>query len=229
MTVNFERWGRAAGIGFVVAFVAAFIVYGEPPKVNATSDDIVSFFDGDRGRILTSMIIFGVAFLLLLYFVGAIANALREAGQGWLAATTIAMGATFVALQAMTGAIAGTLSLNIAAAGDTGTITSLNTLLSSVDVISAFPLAGFILAASMGLSRAGILAGWHAWLGLLATGLVILHGTNWATSGFWSPTGGYLWVTIIAALGWTLITSWALYAKAPVGERAPETASARPA
>ncbi len=228
-SVNLERWGRAAGIGFVVAFIAAFIVYGEPPKVNASSDDIISFFDGDRSRILASMIVFGVAFFLLLYFVGAIANALREGGQGWLAASTIAMGATFVALQAVTGAIAGGLALNIASIGDEGAVTSLNTMLTSVDVISAFPFAGLVLAASIGLSRAGILAGWYAWLGVIAAILVVLHGTNWATSGFWSGTGGYLFVTIIAGLGWTLITSAALYSKATATERAPETASARPA
>jgi hypothetical protein len=54
--------------------------------------------------------------------------------------------------------------------------------------------------------------------------LVLLHGTNWATSGFWSPTGGYLFITVIAGLGWTLITSVLLYTKVPVTAAAPERA-----
>jgi hypothetical protein len=227
-SVNLERWGRAAGMGFVVTLIIGFIVMGNPPKVNDASDDIVSFFTDHRGRILAASIIFPVAFVLFVYFIGTIANALREAGQGWLAAVTIGAGAIWVALQAMIGAIVGGLALNIADKADAGVVTALNTLVNSVDVISAYAFAGMALAATIGLSRAGIMAGWYPLVGAVASVLVALHGTNWATSGFWSATGGYLWVTIIAGLGWTLITSAILYSKATVGERAPETAAARP-
>jgi len=227
-TMSLERLGRASGIGFVVLFIVAIITYGTPPKVNDSAAEITSFFDGDRGRILISLVIFGIAFVLLLLFIGAIAYALSEAGQGWWAAATITTGATFVAIQAVTGAIAGALALNIAGIGDEGAVTSLNTLLSTADVTSAYPLAGLILIASVGLTRAGVLAPWYSWLGLLAATLVFLHGTNFATSGIWSATGGYFFVTVIAGLGWTLITSWMLYTRATVTERLPETAAARP-
>jgi hypothetical protein len=224
-SVNWERWARASGIGFVVLFVVAFIILGEPPKVNASTDDIVSFFDGDRGRVLTSMIVFGIAFILLLWFVGAIANALREAGEGRLGATTIAMGATFVGLQAIIGAIAGGLALNIAATGDAGVVQALNTLTGSVDLIAAYPFAGLIAAATIGFTRLRLLPYWYGYVGLAAAVLVLLHGTNWATSGFWSASGGYLWITIIAGLGWTLITSVLLYMHAPATAAAPERAA----
>jgi len=213
--VNWERWARATGIGFVVLFVVAFAIYGNPPKVNGSATDIVSFFDGHRGRVLTSMIIFGIAFLLLLWFIGTIANILREAGEGRIAATTIAAGGAFVGIQAVCGAIAGGLALNIAGIGDEGIVRALNTLLSTGQVISAYPLALIILFVSTGLSRAQIVtADWHRYLGLLASVLVLLYGTTWATTGFWSATGGYLWIMIVAFIGWTLITSWLLYARA---------------
>jgi hypothetical protein len=192
-SMNWERIARATGIGFVVMFIAAFIVYGEPPKVNDSGEDI--------------------------------ASTLREAGKGGWAATTIAAGAVFVGLQAVTGAIAGGLALNIAAAGDDGILVGLNTVLSTVDVISAYALALFIFAATIGLTRAGLVAGWYGWLGLVAGALVLLHGTNWSTSGFWSPTGGYLWVTIIAGLGWIVVTSVLLYLRTTAGERSLETAA----
>jgi hypothetical protein len=222
--VNWERWVRLTGIGFVVTFIVAFIVYGDPPKVNDSAAQIASFFDGDRNRVLTAMILFGVAFSLLVVFIAAIASTLREAGRGGWGALTIAAGAVFVALQAVTGAIAGALALNIAAAGDEGVITGLNTVLSTVDVIGGYPLAVLILGATIGLSRAAITPAWYAWVGLLAGVLVLLHGTNWATSGFWSATGGYLWVTVIAGLGWMLITSVLLYT-ATATVRAPERAA----
>ena len=125
--------------------------------MNDSTDEIVSFFDGDRGRVLTSMIVFGIAFILLIWFVGVIANALREAGEGRLGATTIAMGATFVSLQAVIGAIAGGLALNIAATGDAGVVQALNTLTGSVDLIAAYPFAGLIAAATVGFTRLRLL------------------------------------------------------------------------
>ncbi|TMK80499.1 MAG: hypothetical protein E6G45_00050 [Actinobacteria bacterium] len=226
--VNWERWARAAGIEFVVLFIVAFAIYGNPPKVNGNAADIISFFDGHRGRVLTGMIVFGIAFLLLLWFIGAIANILREAGEGRIAATTIGMGAVFVGVQAVGGAIAGGLALNIAGIGDEGIVRALNTLLSSSELISAYPLAGLILFVSIGLNRARILADWYCYMGVAASVLVLLHGTNWATSGFWSATGGYLWITLIAWIGWTVVTSGLLYTHATAAAKAPETAAARP-
>ena len=227
-SVNWERVARGAGVGFVVALIAAFIVMGEQPKVGDSAQQIVSFYDGDRGRVLTGLVIFAIAFVLLLWFVGAVANALREAGEGRLAATTIAFAAVFVGIQAVSGATIGALSLNVAATGDEGVVRALNTLAWSTDVIAAFPLAGVIAAASVGLMRSGILPGWYGLVGIAAAMLAVLHGTNWSTGGFWSPSGGYLWVTIIAALAWALITSILLYAAAPTAERAPGRAPATP-
>ena len=225
---NWERWSRAAGIGFVVTYVIGFIVLGDPPKVNASANDVVDFFDGDRSRVLTAMVIFGIAFALLLFFIGAISNVLREAGQSWFAATTLAAGTTFVALQAGIGAVAGGLSLSIARIGDVGVVTSLNVLTGSIDVMGAFPLAFFIFLASVGLVRAGVLPGWHVWFGTIAAIVVLLHGTNWSRSGFWSATGGYLWLTIGAGIVWAAVTSWLLYARAPAVEETTQAAAARP-
>lgn len=218
-TVNWERWAPVTGIAFVVMFIGSFIVYGESPKVNDSAEEIASFFDGDRGRVLTAMVLFGIAFMLLVVFIGVVASTLREAGMGGWAATSIAAGAAFVGLQAMTGAIAGALALNIAASADEGTLIGLNSLVSTVDVISAYLLATFILAATIGLSRARIVASWYSWAGLVAGVLVLLHGTNWATSGFWSATGGYVFITIIAGLGWALVTSVLLYRRAAEKEQ----------
>jgi hypothetical protein len=224
---NWERWSRAAGIVFVVAYVVGFIVLSEPPKVKGSADDVVSFLDGDRSRVLTAMVI-GVAFALLLLFIAAIANVLREAGQHWFAATTLAAGTTYVALQAGIGAIAGGLSLNIARIGDEGVVTSLNVLTGSLDVIAAFPIAFMIFVASVGLARARVLAGWYSWFGTIVAIIILLHRTNWSRSGFWSATGGYLWLSIAAGLIWAAVTSALLYARAPSEQLAPESAAARP-
>lgn len=72
------------------------------------------------------------------------------------------------------------------------------------------------------------MAAWYSWLGLLAAALALLHGTNWATSGFWSATGGFLFVAIIAALAWTLVTSVLLSMRVAETERPPDAAVTRP-
>jgi hypothetical protein len=216
---NWERWSRAAGIGFVVAYIVGFSVLGEPPKVNAQANDVVDFFDGHRSRVLTAVVIFGFAFAMLLFFIGALSHVLREAGEGWFAATTLAAGTTYVALQAGIGAVAGGLSLSIASIGDDGVVRSLNVLTGSLDVMGAFPIAFMIFVASVGLVRARVLAGWFTWFGTIAAVVVLLHGTNWSRSGFWSATGGYLWLALGAGIIWAAVTSWLLYAKAPTVAR----------
>jgi hypothetical protein len=52
--VNWERWARAAGVGFVVLTVIAFIVAGEAPTVTDPTEDVISYYDGDRGQVLVS-------------------------------------------------------------------------------------------------------------------------------------------------------------------------------
>jgi hypothetical protein len=57
-----------------------------------------------------------------------------------------------------------------------------------------------------------------AWLsaaGIGVAALFILRSTNWATDGFWSPTGEYLFILIPLALLWILITSIVLVRKTP--------------
>ena len=82
--VNWERIARATGIIFVVLAVIGFLVIGDQPKVGDSSTDIASFYTDHRGRVLTAMVIFGFAFLFLIWFVGAVAETLREAGEGRL-------------------------------------------------------------------------------------------------------------------------------------------------
>ena len=75
MNPNWERLWRSAGIQFVVFFVIAFIVFGDQPKVGASADELVSFYDGDRTRILIATVIFGFAVLNLMWFGAALTSA----------------------------------------------------------------------------------------------------------------------------------------------------------
>jgi len=86
---DWERIWRGSGVVFVLFTIVAFFVYGDQPKVGASSAELLSFFHGDRTRILIATVIFCFAFLELLWFGAALSSVLRDAGvAGWGAAAT---------------------------------------------------------------------------------------------------------------------------------------------
>ena len=219
--VVWERLARAAGLGFVVLLIVGFALFGDAPKVDASGADVAAYYDDHSGRILTAVPIIGIAFVLFLWFAGAISNALRVAGEGRLAATTVALAGALVAVQFILQALGATLALN---AGDESVAQTVNTFSWATDALGSFLVAGLITAATVGLRRSALVPGWFGWVGAIAAVLVALRGTTWASDGFWSPSGGYLYVSVVAGLGWTILASVLLYRAAPatadVAERA---------
>jgi hypothetical protein len=55
--VNWERLWRSSGINFVVFFIIAYVIYGDQPKIGASAEKLVSFYDGDRTRMIASVIV----------------------------------------------------------------------------------------------------------------------------------------------------------------------------
>jgi succinate dehydrogenase/fumarate reductase cytochrome b subunit len=70
-----ERLWRSSGIIFAVFFVLAYVMYGLQPKVGASAETLVSFYDGHRMRIMMASMFFGTAVLFLLWFAAAIRSA----------------------------------------------------------------------------------------------------------------------------------------------------------
>ena len=52
-----ERLWRMSGINFVIFFIIAYLIYGYQPRVGASADALVAFYDGDRTRILIAAVI----------------------------------------------------------------------------------------------------------------------------------------------------------------------------
>jgi hypothetical protein len=216
MNVNWERLWRMNGINFVVFFIIAFVIYGNQPKVGASADKLVSFYDGDRTRILIATVIFGLAVLNLLWFAAAITSTLRDAGQGgWGAAATAssaALGVVFFVIITLSAALA----YSIAGSGN-GQITSgLNDLSWVLMVIASFPAAMLIMAGTFGLWRAGIISNSLFSAGVAAVVLVLLGGTTWASDGIWAPDGAYSrFISPIIGLAWIAVVSGLLYMRSP--------------
>lgn len=224
--MNWERLGRAAGVGFVVLTIASFIVGGEPPKVSDPAADVVSYYDGERGQVLVSSFLFAVALGFWIWFGGTLANSLRERGEGRVAATIIGAVSAFVSLQLVSAGVNAILAHSVARAGEDGVVQALFNLTWSLDLVAAIPSAVFFLAASLGLKRTHMIPAWLSGAGIGVATLFVLRSTNWATDGFWSPTGEYLFILIPLALLWILITSIVLVRKASASSVEQPAASA---
>jgi hypothetical protein len=223
MNVNWERLWRGAGIQFVVLFVVAFVVYGDQPRVGASADKLVSFYDGDRTRILIASVIFGFAVLNLLWFAAALNSALRDAGQGgWGAAATAASAALGTIFFVLT-TVGAALAYSIAGSGNEPLTSGLNDFAWVLTVIASFPAAMLIMAGSFGLWRAGIISNALFSAGVAAVVLVLAGGTTWASDGFWAPDGAYSrFVTSIIGLVWVAVFSGLLIMRAPSAAAAVE-------
>lgn len=215
MSIDWERWSRASGIAFVVLTILAFVVGGEPPTVGDPAEDVISYFDGDRGQVLVSSLLFAFALGFWLWFAGSVANNLRERGQGRVAATVVAAAAAWVGIQVVVTGLNAVLAFSVAGDGELAVAKALFDLTWVLDVLAAIPSAVLILAASVGLRRTGMIPSWLSWAGVGVAGLFVLRATNWASDGFWSPTGEYLFVLVPLASLWILALSVTLVRSAP--------------
>jgi hypothetical protein len=211
-TQFWDRLWRSAGIQFVIFFIIAYFVYGDQPKVGSSPDTLVSFYDGNRMRILIATFIFGMAVLNLLWFAAAIRSALRDAGQdGWGAAVTAssaALGGMLFVLMT----VGATLAYKIAGSGNPTLTSGLNELVWVCIVMTSFPRAMLIMAGSFGLWRAGMISNALFAAGVAAVVLVLLGGTTWATDGVWAPDGAYSrFISPIIGIAWIVVISGVLW------------------
>ena len=220
---NWDRIAAAMGFTFVALFVAAFIVFGDAPKLGASPEEVASYFVDDRGRVVTGAILFGLATIAFAWFVGAIATTLRNAGEVRLGATVIASGGAMIGIALVI------LALNVAqiigvAATDPDAAKTINTTVWAFEVIISWPVAAFTLATASGAMRAGIFPKGLSWVSLAGAAVIALGGTTLAESGFWAADGEFTFITIIVFLVWTLAASWAFMQRVTV--EAPNTATA---
>lgn len=222
------RWDKlaaAGGILGVVLFVVAGIVYGSPPGVDEDATSVASFFDDHRDRVLCTVFLQGLGVLAILWFVPALVQTMREAGEQRLA--TAAFGSFLLAFSLGGTAALSRATLAYSVADEGGeVVVPLYHLSVVVDVFASLLGAGLFVAVGAAALRTGIFARWWGWLSVLAGLLSVISATAWARDGFWSPTGGLSFVGFGVFLVWMLVMSILLTMKlreAPA--QAPEPAA----
>ena len=221
---SWERNWRASGIGAVLFLIIAYVIYGSQPKAGASADKLVSFFDGDRTRILIATVIFCLGFLNLLWFAAALSTDLRDAGKGGWATAATASSAALGAVLFLRMTVRAALAYSIAGSGSPGVTSGLADLGWALSVIVSFPAAMFVMAGSFGLWRAGMISKAAFGAGVAAVVLVLLGGTTWAQDGFWAPDGAYALLSGIILFVWLVVVSAFLVMRMPSKARASERA-----
>jgi len=213
---TWERLWRTAGIQFVGLTILAYIIYGDLPGVGAPGDTLVSFYHGDRLRILIASVFSGLAVLNLLWFAAALRTTLADAGRdGWGAAAT-ASSAAVGGLAILLIAIAATLAYSTASPDNRALTAALNDFAWTCGVLTSFPRAMLIMSSAFGLWRAQLISNALFTAGVAVVVLGVLGGTTWASGGFWAPDGAYSrFILPLLSLVWVLVVSRVLLVKAP--------------
>jgi hypothetical protein len=223
--VDWERNWRGSGVVFVVLVIVTFFIYGDQPKLGASPSDLVSFYDGDRTRVLIATVVFCLSFLELLWFGAAVASVLRDAGMGGWGAAAIASSAAMGAILFLRMAVRAGLAFSIAGSGHPEITTAFADLGFVLTVILAFPSAMFVMSGAFGPWRADIISKRFFLAGVAAVVLVLLGGTTWASDGFWAPDGGYSLISQIILFAWIAVLSGFLVMRSSATGTTPRAAT----
>lgn len=226
-------WDRVApgfGVVFAVLFVLGFLLIGDSPKLDDSAEEIVAYYDDERGKLLTVIVLFGLSILAFLWFLGSLVHTLRvDARESRLAAT--ALGAGVVTTSVFGGIVlmnAG-LTFQIAEDGDAGVVAALYDLAWVASTLISFPVAALVFATGIGVWRSRLLPGWFGWASAIAALAILASGTTWARDGFWAPDGLYnAYITPIIFIAWVVVLSVLLLRRQVVAAEPVVTSTPKP-
>ncbi len=222
-----ERWGAATGIGFVLSSALAFLIVPDPPAADEPSEFVLNFFALNDSDILWQSFFFGLGSVFLLWFGGTLAVALRRAEGDSLGRVPAIVGASVAASVALF--LVGVTAVGALASGiefmDQGVAYGLYQLGSFAFVMTDFPAATFVWAASLGIARASLLPSSVGWVGGVVGLLLIVNagGRLLFDNADFAPGGNVNTITFTLFLFWVLVTSIFLMQRVPVGRRMGES------
>ena len=201
-----DKLAAAGGIIGVAFFVIAALLVGQPPDVGDDAASIAAWFSDNADSIKWATLLQGLAVIAVIWFISALGAAMRDAGEGRLAA---AMGIAF-AITFSIGATAalsrGALAFGLGEGADDGVIAGVYRSAAYMDTASNMIGAAFFLAVGGASVRSKVLPAWWGWVTTLAGLWLIVSSTAWADNGFWSPDGAGM-VSFGVFLLWVLISS----------------------
>jgi hypothetical protein len=206
-------YGAAAGAIAIGLFVAAALVIGERPALDASGAEVAASFDENRTRIQVACALNAAMAPFLVWFLATVASLTRAGGPGTRRAGTVAYGCglIFIALflADVTALAAGALRPeNMAAAPELAA--ALHDFEFLAMGMAAFAAAGVPAAyAVLVLRDKAIWPDWLGWLAAIAAPAYALRvGTLFTTEGAFAADGALgLYVPVVAIASWLFVAS----------------------
>lgn len=218
---SMERWAALTGLGFAVLLLVGGFLPGRPNKWNASPADIQTYLHDKHKEILIAGILFGLGYVLILWFLASFAGMFREAGQGRLATIMYGAGVATTAIGAVADGLGVALE-KITYTADPGTVAALYGVQTWLTGRLVWTVTAFTLATFLAVRRSKAMPDWYAWLTLLAAALSVLGGLAVKSSGFFSFGGGMGFISFLAIIVWIAISSLLLVQR--IGSETPTAA-----
>jgi hypothetical protein len=219
-----DRVGAAAGIAGVLLLVALFTVFPALPAPDHRIAEIARKARDNTDGLLVAAYVGALMSGALLLFGAAVAARIRRAegpGGGWWLVALVGIAASAIGIVGNAAALVFVRAVGHGASGPELWIGY------GADhwlgVLSAIPLALFVLAASMGAQATRSLPRWLVWLGVAVSGLLVVGAASVAGD---EVDGGSLGLALL--LGYLGLLVW-IVAVSTAMLRRPGAASARTA
>lgn len=217
-TTLWETIEAASGVIFGVFLVVTLVLQGSVPTPDSTSQKIADYFSDNRDAILWSQFIGGIGFIFFFWFVSLLRGiALRSPGGARLGNLAFGAAVSGMAVLLVSAAAYSSISFWIAAEEspnldavralfDIGTITLFASLI---------PLAVFLLATGIALTRGSDLPAWTGWCAIVLAILAVLGSSGMVDPD--NPLGYLAWITSGLFVIWAIVVSVMLLMRARSG------------
>ena len=205
---RFTRLAGLAGFGFVAILIVANLLLTEAgfptPSEAVTPDEITAFFAAGSGSLRLASALLPAAWLLATVFAVGVCACLRRDERAGLDPWAV-VGAAGVLMQSVvfTGVEATRLAVAAAAGHGAAGVAGLWGLHTALFGFNQVFLATALLGLTISGRRAGVIARWHAGVGLLAAALLFVTATT-------SPygVGDVNPLALLGLAGWLLWLVW---------------------
>jgi hypothetical protein len=219
---QWERYGLAAGIIFVILVVIGGLVGGTPPKPTDSAAKIFSYLRDSQDALKVGAYLNGLALVAFLYFLGSLWARMRRAESPTSRVSVVALagGISLLGLAFIGNAINAYLALYVGNLGPNG---AKGSYLLAVIVLAFASFAGavFTSATAVMILRFSFVERWLGWAGEVIAALWLIAGIGVADDNATIFTLGFitflLWAVWLLLLAVLLLTREAPAAAAPGG------------
>ena len=215
LDVFFDKWwrvGGAAGILFLIMFIAGVALTGDSPTLDESTDEIRDWYTDNGDQFLVGNYLIGLAFALFFFpFLAGLQSLLAsaEGGPRMWSKLAFAGGLAFFVFGGVASLFWATLaySFGVVEQGDDVPIKTIMYLDQVATATFPLPLIALVVGTSLVSLRTGVLWRWLSLLALVVVVFVVINGANTLSSDTDGALGGIGFIAFPAFALWLLLVS----------------------